>query len=72
MHFKLIQWNCDNFDSRLERLQTLISDTSSDLLCLQETNFNNSHNPYLKNYVNYNFIRTTHSRASGENYNNNL
>lgn len=34
-------------------------------MCLQETNFKPSHNPKLKNYVAYHFMRNSDTRASG-------
>uniref|UniRef100_A0A6P7GGK7 Uncharacterized protein LOC114342291 n=1 Tax=Diabrotica virgifera virgifera TaxID=50390 RepID=A0A6P7GGK7_DIAVI len=60
---RLIQWNCDGFYPRLEYLQKLISDCSPNFICLQETNFTKAHNPYLKHYTSYNFLRPTHLRS---------
>lgn len=61
----LVQWNCDGFYPRLERIQQLISDTLPNIICLQETNFKETHKPYLRGYESYHRLRTSFVRASG-------
>ncbi|KAL3284118.1 hypothetical protein HHI36_018286 [Cryptolaemus montrouzieri] len=57
--------NSDGFYARLPRIQQLINDTKTGILCLQETNLTESHNLHLKEYEGFHYIRTDCTPASG-------
>lgn len=63
--FNFIQWNCGGFYARLPQLQKLIVDRNPDVLCIQETNFQDKHVPTLRGYQAYCQNRTNPLRASG-------
>lgn len=62
---KLIQWNLNGFQKKINELKILIAEHSPDLLCLQETNFTDQTYKTLRNYISYTKNRTNVSRASG-------
>ncbi|KAL4096826.1 hypothetical protein QTP88_021709 [Uroleucon formosanum] len=62
---KLIQWNLNGFQKKINELKILIAEHSSDLICLQETNFTDQTYKTLRNYICYTKNRTNGLRASG-------
>lgn len=65
MVFKIIQWNCRGYYTRLERIQQIIRESQPNILCLQETNYKPDHIPKLKHFHSYNHYRISVARASG-------
>jgi exonuclease III len=64
-NIKILQWNLNGFYRKLDELKLLISEHNPEILCLQETNFNNLNTGTLKNYNEYRSDRTDCLRASG-------
>jgi len=64
-NIKILQWNLNGFYRKLDELKLLISELDPEILCLQETNFNNLNTGTLNNYKEYRFDRTDCLRASG-------
>lgn len=62
---KLLQWNLNGFNKKINELKILIAEHLPDLLCLQETNFTDKSYKTLRNYTCYNKNRTNGLRASG-------
>lgn len=61
----IIQWNVNGFYKRSVDINRVLYELNPNIICLQETNFKNSHHPNLKNYTGYIKNRTTANRASG-------
>lgn len=64
-NIKILQWNLNGFYKKLDELKLLISEHNPEIICLQETNFNNLNSGTLNNYIGYRFDRTDCLRASG-------
>ena len=62
---KIIQWNINGYYRHYEQLQIILRQHNPTILCLQETNFKNEHQPTLKGYATFtkNWKNTNH--ASG-------
>lgn len=65
MSLNIIQWNINGFVKKLNNIQILNHKYNPLLLCLQETNLNDTYTPFLKNYKLYHSNRTNCGRASG-------
>lgn len=61
----IIQWNINGLKGQFEMLEKLISDTNSEIICLQETNLKEDQQIKLKNYTCFNKNRTDCRSASG-------
>jgi len=55
---KLIQWNLNGFNKKINQLKILIAEHRPDLLCLQETKFTDISYKTLRNCTCYNKNRT--------------
>lgn len=63
MKTKIIQWNTNGFYS--DELQILIKEHCPSIVCIQETNFNDSSNPTFSHFDIYKRNRLSCARASG-------
>ena len=61
MPVKIIEWNLNEFYSRLKYLQSLIDKEKPEIICLQETIFKGLSSGKLKNYKAFTKNRTTDS-----------
>lgn len=65
MSLNIIQWNINGLVKKLNNIQILNHKYNPLILCLQETNLNDTYIPSLKNYKLYHSNRTNCGRASG-------
>lgn len=65
MDYTIIQWNCNGFYSHFEEIKLLISEYNPYIICVQESHFDHSKIPTLKNFHVYYTIDNFHLRASG-------
>lgn len=61
----ILQWNLNGFYNNFNELKLLISDYNPFAICIQESHFEHSRKPTLKNYSIYYKLDQFHMRASG-------
>ena len=62
---KILQWNINGYYKHYEQLQIILRQHNPTILCLQETNFKNEHQPILKGYAIFTKNRKDTNHASG-------
>lgn len=65
MSIKLIQWNINGLVKKLNDIKLINQQHDPIIICLQETNLNNTHTPSIKNFNVFTTNRTACNRASG-------
>jgi len=65
MNIHIIQWNINGLLKRLNDIKLINQQHDPIIICLQETNLNNTYIPLIKNFNVFTTNRTTCNRASG-------
>lgn len=61
----ILQWNINGFYNNFNELKLMINDFNPFAICIQESHFNHSRRPTLKNYSIFYKLDQFHMRASG-------